>query len=149
MGFGAFGSRRHGDGLKRVIDLAALTSFSLRARHTNTIFLCGEAALAVALPAAAGLPDGWTVRFVGHHVTSGTLTNTVTITGAGTNELIGHTVTGGDNQNRQLQPATAGVKDNVKLHSIAAGGDWVEITKIGSNFFVYGDSRITNALPMA
>ena len=144
-----FGSKRQGDGLKRVTDLGALTSFVLRARHSNGIFLCGQAALSVTLPAAAGLPNGWTVRFIGHHVTSGTLTNTVTITGAGTNELIGHTVTGGDNQNRQLQPQSPGATDSVKLHTIAAQGDWVEITKIGSNFFVCGDSRINNGLPMA
>jgi len=87
--------------------------------------------------------------FIGHHATSATLTNTTTITGAGTNELIGHTVTGGDNQNRQLQPQSAGVSDSVKLHTIAAQGDWVEITKIGSHFFVCGDSRINNGLPMA
>ena len=111
--------------------------------------MCGEAANAVVLPAAASLPDGWTIRFVGHHATSATLTNTTTITGAGTNELIGHTVTGGDNQNRQLQPQSAGASDSVKLHTIAAKGDWVEITKIGSNFFVCGDSRIINGLPMA
>jgi hypothetical protein len=145
----AFNNRGHGDSLKRVFDLGARTSFVLRARHTNTIFLCGEATNAVTLPAAANLPDGWTVMFIGHHATSATLTNTTTITGAGTNELIGHTVTGPDNQNRQLQPETAGAKDSVKLHTIAARGDWVEITKIGSNFFVCGSSRITNGLPMA
>ena len=136
-------------GLKKIIDLGDLTSFTLRPRHANTIFLCGEAENAVVLPAAASLPDGWTVMFVGHHATSATLTNTTTITGAGTNELIGHTVTGGDNQNRQLQPQSPGATDSVKLHTIAAQGDWVEITKIGSNFFVCGDSRINNGLPMA
>ena len=143
------------NGHKKVINLGDLEDFNLLAKHTNTIFLCGEAALAVVLPRATDLPNGWTVMFIGEHVTSATLTNTTTITGAGTDELIGHTVTGADNQNRQLQPQSAtGVSDSVKLHTIAARGDWVEITAVGSgstgdNFFVCGDSRINNGLPMA
>ena len=148
MGFSR-GPGKSETGLRRVIDLGSLTSFTLEEKHSRAIFLCGEAANSVVLPAAAGLPDGWNVMFVGHHATSATLTNTTTITGAGTNELIGHTITGADNQNRQLQPQSPGVKDSVKLHTIAAQGDWVEIIKIGSNFFVTGDSRINNGLPMA
>ena len=141
------GYSRSDRGLKKVIDMGDATDLTLRGRHTNTIFLVGEAALAVVLPAAVDLPIGWTVKFIGHHATGGTLTNTTTITGAGTNELIGYTVTGGDNGNRQLNPPAAGAKDNVKLHTIAAKGDWVEITKVGSNFLVFGRSRITNGLP--
>jgi len=136
------------NGLKKIFDLGARTSFTLGARHTNTIFLCGEAALAVTLPAASVLPNGWTVRFIGEDASSGTLTNTTTITGAGTDELIGHTVGGGDNGMRQLSPPSPAAKDNVKLHSIAARGDWVEITKIGSNFLVFGSSRIADGLPL-
>jgi len=138
-----------GSGRKKVINMGDATALTLSDSHTNTIFLVGEAALAVVLPAASGLRDGWNVRFIGHHATSATLTNTTTITGAGTNELIGHTATGADNQNRQLQPQSAGVSDSVKLHTIAAQGDWVDIIKIGSHFFVTGDSRINNGLPMA
>ena len=148
MGFSA-GAGPGGSGLITVIDMGDDTALTLTPEHSNTIFLVGEAALAVTLPAAATIPNGWTVKFIGHHATGGTLTNTTTITGAGTNELIGYTVTGGDNGNRQLNPPTAGAKDNVKLHTIAAKGDWVEITKVGSNFLVFGRSRIANGLPMA
>jgi hypothetical protein len=136
-------------GLKTVINTGTDTSLTLTELHSGVIFLCGGATLAVTLPAAAELTNGWNVMFIGEDASSGTLTATTTITGAGTNELIGHTVTGGDNGNRQLQPPSAGAKDNVKLHTIAARGDWVEITKIGSNFLVFGSSRINNGLPMA
>ena len=135
-------------GLKKVIDMGDATALTLTNAHTNTIFLVGEAALAVVLPAAADLVNGWTAMFIGHHATSGTLTNTVTITGAGTNELIGHTVTGADNQNRQIQPVSPAAKDVIKLHTVSAFGDWFEIIKIGSNFFVCGDSRITDGIPL-
>jgi len=136
-------------GLKKVIDMGDDTALTLTRNHTNTIFLVGEAVLAVTLPAAATIPNGWTVKFIGHHATSATLTNTVTCTCAGTNELFGHCVTGGDNGNRQLQPVSAGAKDNIKLHTIAAKGDWFEITRCGAGYFVFGRSRITNGLPMA
>ena len=135
-------------GRKKIINTGTVTSLTLNNSHSNTIFLVGAVALAVTLPAAAGLQNGWTVKFIGEHATGGTLTATTTITGAGTNELIGHAVTGGDNGNRQLQPVNAGVKDNVKLHTTAARGDWVEITKIGSNFLVFGSSRIADGLPL-
>jgi len=147
MGFG-IGPSKSDSGLKRIIDAGADTSLTLRGSHAGCIFLVGDAALAVTLPAASGLPNGWHVMFIGEGATSGTLTATTTITGAGTNELIGHTVGGGDNGMRQLHPVSAGAKDNVKLHSIAARGDWVEITKIGSNFLVYGSSRIADGLPL-
>ena len=151
MGFGVHGlstgSGKYGIGLKTIVNTGTDTSLTLTDSHSGTIFLVGAVALAVTLPAASVLENGWTVKFIGEHATGGTLTATTTITGAGTNELIGHTVTGGDNGNRQLNPPSAGVKDNVKLHTIAARGDWVEITKIGSNFFVFGSSRITNGLP--
>ena len=153
MGFGVrglnAGSGKYGSGLKTIVNTGTDSSLTLADSHSGTIFLVGAVALAVTLPAASGLENGWTVKFIGEHATSATLTATTTITGAGTNELIGHTVTGGDNGNRQLQPVNPGVKDNVKLHTIAARGDWVEITKIGSNFLVFGSSRINNGLPMA
>jgi len=153
MGFGVHGlstgSGHFGRGLKTIVNTGTDTSLTLADSHSGTIFLVGAVALAVTLPAASGLENGWTVKFIGEHATGGTLTATTTITGAGTNELIGHAVTGGDNGNRQLQPVNAGAKDMVMLHTTAARGDWVEITKIGSNFLVFGSSRINNGLPFA
>ena len=139
-------------GLKKIVDTGTDTALTLTDGHSGTIFLVGGAGLAVVLPAAADLQNGWNAMFVGFYEDSGTLTDTTTITGAGTNELIGHTVTGLDGGsgavgNRQL--STEGVFDSVKLHSIGLKGDWVEITNIGSNYFVTGDSRIVNALPVA
>ena len=149
MGFGTHGlSVSDGRALKKVINTGTDTSLTLTDSHSGTIFLVGGATLAITLPAASALQNGWTVKFIGEDESSGTLTATTTITGAGTNELIGHTVTGGDNGMRQLHPPGPGAKDNVKLHSIAARGDWVEITKCGSNFLVFGSSRIADGLPL-
>ena len=148
MGFRA-GAGSGGSGLITVIDMGDDTALTLTPEHSNTIFLVGEAALAVTLPAAATIPNGWNVKFIGHHATSATLTNTTTITCAGTNELFGHCVTGADNGNRQLQPVSAGAKDDIKLHTIAAKGDWFELTRCGAGYFVFGRSRINNGLPMA
>ena len=156
MGFGDHGfsmeSTANYSGLKKVFDLGSLTSFTLRPKHSGMIFLCGDATLAVTLPAAADMPNGWNVMFIGEGASGGTLSATTTITGGGTDECYGHCVTGVDSAGgaagrRQLAPANPGAFDLVRLHSIAARGDWVEFENVGSNYLVFGSSRIVNGLP--
>ena len=126
-------------GRRRVLDLSDDDSLTLAKRHTNTIILCGEAACAVTLPNANTLPVGWNVKFVVNNATAA-----VTITGTA-DQCIGHVITGGDNQRRQVQPTSAILFDKIILTDATELGDWVEIICITSGLFhVRGDVRITD-----
>jgi len=140
MGFKA-GRSEAGHGRSRVVDLEDDSTLVLKRGHTNTIFLCGEAACAVTLPNANTLPAGWNVKFVVNNETAA-----VTITGTA-DQCIGHVITGADNQRRQLQPTSAILFDKIILTDAALKGDWVEITCITSGLFhVRGDCRVVDKI---
>ena len=128
-------------GRSKVIDLGTASALTLRRRHTNTVFLCGGATQAVTLGNANTYPIGWNVKFVINDQTAA-----VTITGVA-DQMIGHVVTGHDNQNRQLQPTTAINFDKILFTAAVLKGDWVEITCISDGLFhVRGDCRTTDKI---
>jgi hypothetical protein len=128
-------------GRKKIIDLGSDSTLTLGAQHANTVFLCGAAACAVTLPNANTLPVGWSVKFVINNETAA-----VTITGTA-DQCIGHVVTGGDNQRRQLQPTSPINFDKIILTDATLKGDWVEITCITSGLFhVRGDCRVVDKI---
>lgn len=128
-------------GRQKIIDLGTTTQLTMSAHHTNTIFLCGGATLGVSLPSASALPNGWNAKFICNDETAA-----VTITGV-SDEMIGHVVTGGDNQNRQLQPTTAILFDKIVFTADVLKGDWVDITCLNSgSYHVRGDCRITDKI---
>ena len=140
MGF-KIGRSAANRGRNKVLDLGTATALTLAARHTNTIILCGGATQAVTLPNANTLPVGWNVKFVVNDETA-----VVTITGVA-DQCIGHVVTGGDNQNRQLQPTSASLFDKIIFTAGGLKGDWVEITCITSGLFhVSGDCRVIDKI---
>ena len=140
MGSLAFRSAALAD-KKKITDLGTTTALTLTAGHTNTVFLCGGATQAVTLPNANTLPVGWNVKFVVNDETA-----VVTITGVA-DQCIGHVVTGGDNQNRQLQPTSASLFDKIIFTAGGLKGDWVEITCITSGLFhVSRDCRVIDKI---
>jgi len=126
-------------GRRRVLDLGTDTTLVLKPRHTNSIILCGGATCAVTLGDASTYPLGWNVKFVVNDETAGT-----TITGVA-DQMIGHVVTGHDNQNRQLQPTSAINFDVITFTAAGLKGDWIELVCISSGlFWVNGDCRTTD-----
>jgi len=128
-------------GRRRILDLGTDSALVLRPWHTNSIILCGGATCAVTLGDASTYPLGWNVKFVVNDETAGT-----TITGVA-DQMIGHVVTGHDNQNRQLQPTSAINFDRIIFTAGGLKGDWVELTCISSGlFWVNGDARTTDKI---
>jgi len=129
-------------GRRKVLDLGTDSSLTLKPRHTNSIILCGGATCAVTLGNASTYPIGWNVMFVVNDETAVT-----TINGAVADQMIGHVVTGHDNQNRQLQPTSAINFDRIIFTAGGLKGDWVELTCISSGlFWVNGDARTTDKI---
>jgi hypothetical protein len=63
--------------------------------------------------------------------------------------MIGHVVTGADNNNRQLNPTSAADFEVITMTTSAVKGDWVRIFCDGTNYFISGDSRVTDAITCA
>jgi len=128
-------------GRRKVLDLGTDDALTLSEKHSNNIILCGGATCAVTLPNANTLPVGWNVKLVVNDETAVT-----TITGVA-DQMIGHVVTGHDNQNRQLQPPSAINFDVITFTAGGLKGDWVELVCISSGlFWVNGDSRTTDKI---
>jgi hypothetical protein len=128
-------------GRQKVIDLGTGTALTLAPKHSNTIFLCGGATQAITLPNANTLPAGWNVKFIVNDQTAA-----VTITGVA-DQCMGHVITGGDNQRRQIQPTSAIMFDKIIFTVNVLNGDWVEIICLDDGFFhVRGDCRVIDAI---
>ena len=128
-------------GRKKILDLGTDTALTLSNAHNNAVILCGGATQAVTLGNASTYPVGWNVKFVINDETA-----VVTITGVA-DQMIGHVITGADNQKRQLQPTSAIAFDVIIFTAGGLKGDWVEIICISSGLFhVRGDCRVIDKI---
>lgn len=119
-------------------------NITLSAADSGKCFLCGSATSAVTLPTVAAAQTGWFCEFWVHDETAA-----VTITAPGTDLILGHVVTGADNGNRQINPPTVIGTETVVLTTSAVKGDYVSIYCDGTNFFIRGSSRVTDAITCA
>jgi len=122
------------------MDLGTDAALTLNDTYSGTIIMCGGATCAVTLPAPSALIAGWWCRFIVNNEAAA-----VTITGTA-DTIIGHVVTGPDNDERQLQPPSAGLMDVVSFTTAVLLGDWVELVCDGSQFHITGSSRIADAI---
>ncbi len=111
---------------------------------SGMIFTVGDATAALTLPTVSDAGNGWYVEFWVNDNTAAT-----TITAPGTDLMLGHVVTGADNNNRQLQPTSAADFELITFTTSAVKGDWVSIFCDGTNYFVCGDSRVNNGITCA
>jgi len=117
---------------------------TLLAKDSGMIYTVGAATSAITLPTVAIAGNGWFVEFWVNDNTAAT-----TITAPGTDLMIGHVVTGADNNNRQLNPTSAADFEVITMTTSAVKGDWVRIFCDGTNYFISGDSRVTDAITCA
>ena len=111
---------------------------------SGMIYTVGTITTSVTLPTVADATNGWHVEFWVNDETAAT-----TITAPGTDLILGHVVTGADNNNRQINPATVIATEVVTLTTSAVNGDWVRLFCDGTNYFISGDSRVNNGITCA
>jgi len=117
---------------------------TLKAEESGMIYTVGVETAALILPTVSEAGNGWFIEFWVNDNTSAT-----TVTAPGTDLMLGHVVTGADNNNRQLQPTSAADFELITFTTSAVKGDWVRIICDGTNYFVYGDSRVNNGITCA
>ena len=136
------------------LNLGGNTFLRIEAITTNTkelaradsgmIYTVGTITTSVALPTVANAGNGWYVEFWVNDNTAAT-----TITAPGTDLILGHVVTGADNNNLQLNPASVIDTEVITLTTSAVKGDWVRLFCDGTNYFISGDSRVNNGITCA
>ena len=123
---------------------ALTTNKQLSRTDSGMIYTVGTVTTSVTLPTVADATNGWHVEFWVNDETAAT-----TITAPGTDLILGHVVTGADNNNRQINPASVIDTEVVTLTTSAVKGDWVRIFCDGTNYFISGDSRVNDAITCA
>jgi len=117
---------------------------TIKAEESGMIYTVGVETAALTLPTVAEAGNGWFMEFWVNDETSATV-----ITAPGTDLIIGHVVTGADNNNRQLKPSSNIQTETVTLTTSAKAGDWVKLFCDGTNYFISGDSRVNNGITCA
>mgnify|MGYP003123733732 CR=1 FL=1 len=133
-----------GGNTRRAVEALGESNRTLEPHDSGKIFTVGAYTVSVTLPTVGVAGNGWFVEFWVNDNSAAT-----TITAPGTDLIIGHVVTGADNNNRQLNPATVIDTEVVTLTTSAVKGDWVRLFCDGTNYFISGDSRVNNGITCA
>ena len=133
-----------GGNTRRQVEAITAGTRTLTGVDSGMIFTVGAQTTAITLPTVAAAGNGWFVEFWVNNETAAT-----TITAPGTDLILGHVVTGADNANRQINPPTVIATEVITLTTSAVNGDWVRLFCDGTNYFISGDSRVTDAITCA